>query len=146
MSRVPKRITVFTSSLAGILAGLASFSCGHRDAGPGAPGASVSAGQHQSPLPSRAEVVAKADSLSVQGAARGGADGARLLVEAAALRERVFRIDGVRADALEAIELLRGASKASWDGACDAEVRLALLQGEVETDPNAEYRALYGTK
>jgi N-acetylmuramoyl-L-alanine amidase len=55
-------------------------------------------------------------------------------------------MDGVRADALEAIELYRGASQMAWDGACDAEIRVALLQGEVEADPSAEYRALYSAK
>lgn len=110
----------------------------------GAPAQSGSAAPE--PLESRAEVVAQADALSVQAGARGGADGARLLARAAALRERVYRVEGVRADALEAIELFRGASRAKWEGACDAEVDLALLQGEVEADPAGQYRALYATK
>src|SRR5689334_12290693 len=94
-------------------------------------------------LPSRAEVVAQADALSVQAAAKGGADGAGLMVRAAVLRRRVYRVEGVRGDALEAVELFRGASRAAWDGACDAEIDGALLQGEIEADPAGEYRALY---
>src|SRR5690349_17201509 len=76
------------------------------------PAASASAvpAPELAPLGNRAEAVAKADTLSVQGTSRGGADGAKLLVEAANLRERIYRIEGVRADALEAIELLRGAA------------------------------------
>src|SRR5580765_157911 len=135
MSRVPKRIATFTWSLAAILGGYLPWGCGFHDAGRGSTQGSGSASAIAAPLPRRAEVVAKADALSVQGTARGGAEGARLLIQAADLRERVYRLDGVRADALEAIELLRGAGRASWDGACDAEIRLALFEGEVEADP-----------
>lgn len=146
MSRVPRRIAIF-ASLAGILAGLLSAGCRSRGTG-GVPSplGSASAQPGAEALASRAEVVARADALSVKGTKQGGSEGARLLIQAAELRERVFRLEGIRADALEAIELYRGASQMAWDGACEAEIRVALLQGEVEADPSAEYRALYSTK
>lgn len=112
----------------------------------GAPAPSTVPAAALAPVGTRAEVVAQADSLSVKAGALKGAEGARLLTQAAGLRERIFRLEGVRADALEAIELWRGAARADWDGACDAEVELALLQAEVDMDPATEFQTLYGAK
>jgi N-acetylmuramoyl-L-alanine amidase len=122
-----------------------TFACSHERprAEQGTPAISASA---DPALSDRAEVVARADALSVRAAKLGGAEGAKLAVDAAELRRRVWRVDGVIADALEAAELYRSAAKVAWAGACDAEVELALLEGEVKTDPTAEYRSLYGAR
>lgn len=127
---------------------LAIVACGHEGPGKrgiGAAEPSASAPERP-PLPSRAEVIAKADGLAVDGTKRGGAEGAALTVKAAELRLRVFRIDGAGADALEAAELFRAAGRVDWPGACDAEIEVALLEGEVKADPSAEYRALYSAR
>jgi N-acetylmuramoyl-L-alanine amidase len=93
-------------------------------------------------LPPRAEAVAQADALAVEGAKRGGPEGAKLSLEAASLRVRVYRVEGRSADALEAEELYRAATRVAWPGACDAEIELALLDGELKADPANENRAL----
>jgi N-acetylmuramoyl-L-alanine amidase len=98
------------------------------------------------PLPSRAEVVARADALAVSAAKRGGVEGARLSMEAADLRRRIWRVEGKAADGLEAVELLRAASRAPSSLACDAEIELALLEGEMNGDPGKEYLSLYGAR
>src|SRR5688500_5317840 len=63
------------------------------------------------PLPVRAEVVAMADALAVEGTRKAGPAGAELLSRAATLRERVFRREHRETDALEAVELLRQAGQ-----------------------------------
>jgi N-acetylmuramoyl-L-alanine amidase len=111
-----------------------------------APLASASASASAStpdPLPSRAETVIRADALAVEGEKRGGADGASLLSKAAALRTRLYRTEGVSADALEATELYKRATRVDFPAKCDAEIELALLEGELASDPSGEYRALY---
>lgn len=105
-----------------------------------APGAAASA---PSTLPSRPEVVALADAIAVSGARKGGAEGAALTHRAAELRRRLWRLERREADALEAIELLRSAERASWTGACDAALDRALLEGELRADPAETYRAIY---
>ncbi len=100
------------------------------------------AGRSQ-PLPARTDVVARADALAVAGSRAGGEKGGHLLVEAAALRRRLWRIERKDADALEAVELYRTAEGASWSGACAAGVERALLEGELRADPAQTYRALY---
>jgi N-acetylmuramoyl-L-alanine amidase len=90
--------------------------------------------------------VAQADALAIEAERRGGSDGAALWVKAAEDRMRVWRVEGVSADALEAIELYRRAARVNFRGACDAEVELALLEGELKADPGSEYRALYGAR
>jgi N-acetylmuramoyl-L-alanine amidase len=98
------------------------------------------------PLPNRAEVVARADALAVSAAKQGTVEGAKLLLQAAELRRRIWRVEGKTADGLEALELLRAASRAPSPFACDAEVELALLEGEMTSDPGKEYVALYGAR
>lgn len=98
------------------------------------------------PLPSRAEVVARADALAVEGAKKGGLEGARLTLEAATLRKRSYRVEATLADALEAVELYRGLAFGDSALACDAGLELALLEGEMKADPKGEYRALYALR
>jgi N-acetylmuramoyl-L-alanine amidase len=95
------------------------------------------------PLPSRAEVVARADELAVASAKTGGLEGAKLAMEASELRSRIWRVEGRSGDALEAAELLRAAARTTSPFECDAEVRLALLEGELNADPTTEYASLY---
>ncbi len=106
-----------------------------------APSSSASAGP--AVLPDRAEVVAQADSLSLAGAHRGGDSGGRLLMDAARLRRRLWRLERRPADGLEAVELLRNAGRSAWSGACDARVDRAVLEGELHSDPEDTYRAVY---
>ena len=90
----------------------------------------------------RAEVVAEADALAVQGAQRGGSAGLELLRRAAALRERLFRIERKEADALEAIELYDSVTRVN-DGDCDAALRRVLLEAELRSTPAKGYRDVY---
>jgi N-acetylmuramoyl-L-alanine amidase len=94
-------------------------------------------------LPARAEVVAQADVLAVEGARRAGSDGAKLTRRAAELRERIWRLERREGDALEAIELYRAAGRLQADTACDSLVRRTLLEAELRGDPGAAYRSIY---
>jgi N-acetylmuramoyl-L-alanine amidase len=93
-------------------------------------------------LPQRAEVVAEADALAVQGAQRGGTAGLELLRRAAALRERLFRIERKETDALEAIELYDAVTRVEGED-CAAALRRALLEGELRAAPAKAYRDVY---
>ncbi|HWZ92566.1 MAG TPA: N-acetylmuramoyl-L-alanine amidase [Polyangiaceae bacterium] len=95
------------------------------------------------PLPVRPEAVASADAWAVQGAKLGGRDGAERLLAAAALRERIFRVDHREADALEAIELYRQAAQAERAHRCAALTSAATLEGELRADPSATFQAVY---
>ncbi|HEX4337428.1 MAG TPA: N-acetylmuramoyl-L-alanine amidase [Polyangiaceae bacterium] len=110
--------------------------------------ASISVGRPErvSALPGRAEVVARADELAVSSAKLGGAEGAKLAVQAAELRRRIWRVEGRSADGLESAELFRTAARTSSPAGCDASVELALLEGEMSADPTTEYAALYRTR
>ncbi|MBM4375181.1 MAG: N-acetylmuramoyl-L-alanine amidase [Deltaproteobacteria bacterium] len=97
-------------------------------------------------LPVRAEVVALTDRLAIASTKDGrsprAAESAWL---AAQLRERAWRVDHVASDAREALELYTAAADRAPDRAvsCDAELRRALLAGEVEQDGAAAFRDLY---
>jgi N-acetylmuramoyl-L-alanine amidase len=95
------------------------------------------------PLPLRAEVVAMADALAVEGTRKGGPAGVELLSRAAALRERVFRRERREADALEAVELLRQAGQIAGPDGCRLVLRQTLIEGELRADPAATFRSLY---
>jgi N-acetylmuramoyl-L-alanine amidase len=94
-------------------------------------------------LPSRAEVVARADTWAVRGAKLTGAAGAEWLQRAADLRARVWRLERRAADGMEAIELYAGAADVAWAGRCEASLRRVLLAGELKDDPDHTYRDLY---
>jgi len=94
-------------------------------------------------IPSRSEVVAHADALAVQGAKEGGRAGVQHLLEAASLRERVFRVDHRETDALEALELYRQAAQSERALRCSALLSAATLEGELRADPSATFRAVY---
>ena len=94
-------------------------------------------------LPARAEVVAAADVLAVEGARRSGSEGAKLTRRAADLRERIWRLERREGDALEAIELYRAAGRFESDASCDSLLRQTLLEAELRGDPSAAYRSIY---
>ncbi|HVW23957.1 MAG TPA: N-acetylmuramoyl-L-alanine amidase [Polyangiaceae bacterium] len=137
------------SGIASLLLAMVVAGCGARRAPPGESGALASASisipnvPESVALPSRAEVVAKADELAVAAAKTGGVEGGRLAMQASALRRRIWRVEGKSADALEAAEMLRVAARPSSPFACQAEMELALLEGELNADPSAEYASLY---
>ena len=77
------------------------------------------------------------------GTKQGGRSGAQLLLDAARLRERIFRADHRDADALEAIELYRQAARAEPSVRCSSAISAALLEGELKADPELTYQAVY---
>ncbi|MSP26469.1 MAG: N-acetylmuramoyl-L-alanine amidase [Myxococcales bacterium] len=102
------------------------------------------------PLPSRAEVVALTDRLAIAASEYGNASGkasesAELAFLAAKLRERLWRHDGVVTDAREAGELYLAVLDTAPGTAisCEADLRRALLAGELVRDGAASYRELY---
>lgn len=96
------------------------------------------------PLPARALAVASADALAVVASRTTGPESAQALERAATLRTRLFRREHRDADALEALELRRQLAKKS-DGAprCLSELERLLLEGELNADVDATYKALY---
>ncbi len=106
------------------------------------PASSASAGGTTT-IPERAEAVARADAWAVLGSKQGGRAGAKLLLEAAQLRERIFRADHRDADALEAIELYRQAARGEPSVRCSAATSAALLEGELKADPGLTFQAVY---
>jgi len=95
------------------------------------------------PMPTRAEVVARADNLVLTAEKSSPQVAGRLLLEAASLRTRIWRMEGRETDATEAMELLKQAVAKSSLVACEANVALATLEGELRGDPSATYRRLY---
>ncbi|HKO47757.1 MAG TPA: N-acetylmuramoyl-L-alanine amidase [Polyangiaceae bacterium] len=106
------------------------------------PTPSVSAGASTT-VPERADAVARADAWAVLGSKQGGQAGAKLLLQAAHLRERIFRADHRDADALEAIELYRQAARSDLSVRCSAATSAATLEGELKGDPGLTFQAVY---
>ena len=94
-------------------------------------------------MPPRAEAVGLADDWALAAARHSGSDAATLAFEAGRLRERLWRLEGKQADGLEALELYESAARADPARSCTFAVRQALLRGELESNPEAVYRALY---
>jgi len=94
-------------------------------------------------IPERADAVARADAWAVLGSKQGGRAGAKLLLDAAQLRERIFRADHREPDALEAIEMYRQAARAEPSMRCSATTAAALLEGELRADPALTFQAVY---
>jgi N-acetylmuramoyl-L-alanine amidase len=94
-------------------------------------------------LDARPDAVARADAWAVLGSKQGGRAGAKFLLEAAQLRERIFRTDHRDADALEAIELYRQAAQSESTVRCSATTSAALLEGELKAEPGLTFQALY---
>lgn len=98
------------------------------------------------PLPSRAEVVALTDRLSIAASqAEDEGEAAEGRVLAATLRERIWRRDRAATDAREAIELY-GAAVVDAAGtalSCEADRARATLVGELAQDAAETFRAVY---
>ena len=94
-------------------------------------------------VPERTEAVARADAWAVLGSKQGGQAGAKFLLQAAQLRERIFRADHRDADALEAIELYRQAARGEPTVRCSATTAAAVLEGELKGDPGLAFQAVY---
>jgi N-acetylmuramoyl-L-alanine amidase len=103
-----------------------------------APGASS-----LSRLAERVEIVAQADALALEGSKKSGAEGARLAERAAELRVRLWRTEHRQADALEAIELYRALEQRPAVSVCDMALDRAVLEGELENDPEKTYKSVY---
>jgi N-acetylmuramoyl-L-alanine amidase len=97
------------------------------------------------PLPPRAEALALAESIEARAVREGaGARAVELHTGAAALLERVWRVEGREQDAKEALDLYRsGSHDPDVAGACDAALRAALLSGDVAHDAATTYAELY---
>src|SRR5262245_59303505 len=91
----------------------------------------------------RAEIVAQADALAVAGSHKDGEEAFGLTRKASELRRQLWRLEGREADALEALELLRGLEQKKGDTPCMARVDRALLDAELHADPSAAYRDVY---
>jgi len=96
-------------------------------------------------LPARADVLTLAQSIEGRAVREGaGARAVSLHTSAAKLLERVWRVEGREQDAIEAIELYRGAARdAKAPGACGAALAAARLAGDVAHDAVATYEELY---
>jgi N-acetylmuramoyl-L-alanine amidase len=96
-------------------------------------------------LASRPETIATAQSVEALALREGaGARAVELHALAAAVQERVWRIEHREQDAKEALDLYRAASKdLSLRGGCEAAVRGAELAGELATNAETTYAELY---
>jgi N-acetylmuramoyl-L-alanine amidase len=105
--------------------------------------------QRSSDLPARAEIVALADELAVAAANMPvGEHALRLTRLAADLRARMWRVGHAEADAREAIELYRSASKSAMsaratDEACRDQIGQATIAAELARAPAVLFRELY---
>jgi N-acetylmuramoyl-L-alanine amidase len=117
--------------------------CGKATPGREVPAPSASVGTLPARLPIRAEAVALADALALAGARADAAEGVRLTLQAAELRQRLWRMERREADGLEAIELYDTVARHDPTGACAVSVEQALLRGEIEQDPGAAYAGVY---
>ena len=89
---------------------------------------------------SRADAVARADALAVEASRRTSERARELFVQAAELRERLYRSEHREADALEAIELWGQAAEAVPARRCEPSVERALIEAELKREPALAYR------
>lgn len=138
------RLPRIRRSLPLLLSLLAASSCrtSGSDSARASPAASGAAGV-STIIPERAEAVARADAWAVAGTKQGGRAGAQLLLDAARLRERIFRADHREGDALEAMELYRQAARSEPSVRCSSAISAALLEGELKADPSIAFQAVY---
>lgn len=125
------------------------FGCGLGTSGGPAPGGSaVPVSASSEPLGTRPLAVASADALAVQASRSTGTDAARALELASVLRTRLWRRERREADALEALELRGQLARRPEPGTtplrCSSELERVLLEGELNADVDATYRALHG--
>lgn len=96
-------------------------------------------------MPSRPEVLAAAQSVEALALSEGaGARAVELHALAAAVLERIWRIEHREQDAKEALDLYRAAGKdLALRGACEAAARGAKLAGELAKNAETTYAELY---
>jgi N-acetylmuramoyl-L-alanine amidase len=99
----------------------------------------------QADLPARAEALSLAQSIEAHAVREGaGVRAVELHAVAAALLERVWRVEGREQDAKEALDLYRSATREpDVVGACEAALSAARLAGDVARDAAATYAELY---
>jgi len=99
----------------------------------------------QADLPARAEALSLAQGIEAHAEREGaGVRAVELHAVAAALLERVWRVEGREQDAKEALDLFRSASREpDVPGACKAALDAARLAGDVARDAAASYAELY---
>jgi N-acetylmuramoyl-L-alanine amidase len=90
----------------------------------------------------RPETVARADALAVAASKLEPSRARAALMQAAELREGLFRVEHREADALEAIELWGQAAETVRAGRCEPALRKALLEGELKHDVRLAYRGV----
>ncbi len=132
---------------------IALSACSHGSVVPpeGGPGAALLAEQARALLDpkvvlgTRSEVLALAESVESAAVREGaGARAVELHALAAALLERVYRIEGREQDAKEAILLYRSASHdLTIEGSCDAAEHGARLAGDLARDASVTFAELY---
>jgi N-acetylmuramoyl-L-alanine amidase len=120
----------------------AALGCARGQPSPGASPATDAEAPPVAPLAARAEVVARSDALAVSASRLGGKPAQELVLHAAELRERLFRLEHREADALEAVELFGQAVRADGAHHCEPAVRQALLEAELKHDPSLAYRRI----
>jgi N-acetylmuramoyl-L-alanine amidase len=139
-----------------VIAGVAACGCGgsgpisSTDGGLAAtvndlPRARALAEGREADLPTRAEVLALAESLEAQAVREGaGVRAVTLHATAAKLVERVWRVEGRERDASEALEMYRAAAREPNEaGACEAALAAARLAGDLARDAAVAYAELY---
>ena len=139
------------SALAALAAAVLALACSGRAKGPPDAGGAtddVSVARallSARELPPRPEVIARAQGVALLAGREGaGARAVELHALAAALVERVWRVEHREQDAREAIDLYRAAAKdLTIDGACAAAERAATLGGELAGDAQTTYAELY---
>jgi N-acetylmuramoyl-L-alanine amidase len=99
----------------------------------------------QTALPSRPDVITTAQGIESLALKEGaGARAVELHALAAALEERIWRVEHREQDAKEAVDIYRAAGKdLALRGACDAAARGALLAGELAKSAETTYAELY---
>ncbi|NRA35619.1 MAG: N-acetylmuramoyl-L-alanine amidase [Polyangiaceae bacterium] len=94
-------------------------------------------------LAPRGQVLAEANRLSAQAAKDPGRAGAAASLQAARLRERMWRLEHREADALEALALYDEVAGRDSALACQAQVDAARLRGEAKNEPLVAYSGAY---
>ncbi len=94
--------------------------------------------------PSRAELIAEADRKAILAERESSPErGARLLSQAAELRETSYLLEGRRVDVLEALELWSNSEERASEETCDAGLALIRLRAHLGSEPERTYRDLY---
>ena len=143
--RTPAAAFFLVASLAALAPGCSGGAAGTPDAGPEGDVPRAMRMRDAAVLPARPEVIATAQSVEALALREGaGARAIELHALAAALHERIWRVEHRDQDAQEALDLYRAAGKdLALRGGCEAAVRAATLAGEVARNAETSYAELY---